>query len=70
MQDPPQSHAFAQTRHNERVGDREKRQVLVERQVLRVQEYHRLIRQCGEARVDVRHGLRDAALKLVLLGSL
>ena len=50
-------HTLAQTRDHEGVRNSEERELLAERQVLRVQEYDRLIRQGGEARVDVRDHL-------------
>lgn len=55
-----QRHALAQARHNERVPDRQQREVLTERQVLRVQEHDGLVRQRRVARVDARDDVGDA----------
>ena len=46
-------HTLAQTRYHERVRNREQREVLAERQVLRVQENDGLVRERREARIEV-----------------
>lgn len=39
----PQSHSLTHTRDNEGVRNRQQRQVLIEREILRVQEHNRLV---------------------------
>lgn len=63
----PQSHALAQAGHHERVRNREEREVLAEGEVLSMQEDDGLVCERREARVEVRHDVRDATLHLVLL---
>ena len=63
----PERHALARARDEERVRDGEQREVLRERELVRVQEHDGLVRECREARVDARHDVRDAALELVSL---
>jgi len=54
----PQSHTFSQTGDDKCICDLQQRQILTERQILCVQEYDRLIRQCRESGVDPRNHVR------------
>lgn len=60
-----QRHSLPQARDQEGISHGEKRQVLAERQILRVQEDDGLIRECREPGVDMRDGVGDAACQLV-----
>lgn len=61
-----QGHTLPETGDHERVSDREEREVLAEREILRVQENDRLVCEGREPRVQMRDDIRDTSLCLVL----
>lgn len=66
----PKSHTLTQTRSQERIRDGQKTEILVEGEILRVEEYHRLVCQRRETRVDVRDDFGYPSLGFVLFGCL
>ena len=63
-------HPLTETGDHEGVRNGKETEVLAEREVLRVQEDDRLVRESRESRVEVRDDVSDGALGLVLLGRL